>query len=131
MRCKKGFTLLELLVVIAILSFLAVIGTPVVRNVQISIKNRMYSAKVKMIKAAAIMCVEKNDMDSCDTVKKLCDNKYLDVEKECGSGSICACQMNPATKGSMDDCKITLENNLRWKATFPVENDLSDCYAES
>ena len=137
MKKRKGFTLIELLTVIAILSFLAVIGTPIVKNVQTSIRNRMYNAKVKMIKSAAEMCVEKNAVDDCNTVAELCTKKFLDVEKSCGEGSVCACQMNPATKGSMDNCAITIETvNYRWKATFPVvpaEDEEKDpnCFEES
>ena len=110
MKNKKGFTLVELLAVIVILALLATIATPLVLTVQKSIKGKMFDAKDKMIREAAVLCVEKlgeaKKDAKCGTVEKLCDNNFLDVDKDC-NGTNCKCQLNPMKNTNMDNCKIT------------------------
>ena len=134
---KKGFTLVELLAVIAILAILATVATPIVLTVQKSIKNKMYAAKVKMIKESAILCVEKtNDVNKCNTVANLCTNEFLAKDKDC-NGTNCSCQKNPITGNSLDNCNIDVfkdtSNGNRWKAGFPSdtedEDDIPNCPA--
>ena len=134
---KKGFTLVELLAVIVIMALLAAVATPIVLTVQKNIKNKMYTAKVKMIKESAILCVEKtNNIELCNTVEKLCTNEFLARDKDCdGSDNGCSCQKNPITGSSLDGCNIDVfkdnSNGGRWKASFPssTETDTTNCQA--
>ena len=128
MKNKNGFTLVELLGVIAILAILATIATPIVLTVQKNSKNKMYEAKVKMIKAAADSYAFKNKPTSTTTITvgNLCPN-FLSVDEKSAEGG---CQINPATGDEMKDCKIEIEpSHGRYKITFPVADDANnqDC----
>ena len=139
---KKGFTLIELLAVIAILAILAGIATPIVLTVQKNIKNKMLTAKIKEIKAAAVLYAEKENLasDTKITISKLCFSGFLDNDKEyqtCNNNSEenCKCQQNPATSNPMGGCNIILtKQNNRWKAAFDGKKGSiisSDCPTSS
>ena len=124
MNNKKGFTLVEILAVIAILAILAGIATPVILTVQKKIKNKMYDAKVKMVKAAANSYAFKKRITESSTsipVSYLCTEGLLSVDENC-NGTNCNCQQNQARNTSLDSCEIIIEYNLtteRYTVKFP------------
>ena len=124
MKNKRGFTLVELMAVIAILAILATIATPIVLTVQRNIKEKMLTAKVKVINSAAVMCAQKTGgSGSCDTVAKLCQNGFLDVDKGLTQAE---CQQNPVSSASMGACSTGVEKDTttkRWKAAFNPDDE--------
>ena len=125
MKNKQGFTLVELLAVIVILALLATMITPAFLTIQKKIKGKMFDAKDKMIREAAVLYAEKNHVSNNTkiSVLDLCTNKFLDVDKDCAEK--CSCQLNPVKNASMDGCEITITKNAgnRYKAEISSSDD--------
>lgn len=127
MKKKKGFTLVELLAVIAILAILATVATPLVMTASKNIKKKMFAAKVKMIETAAVNCAQQYKDDDCNTVRKLCDKKFLSKSDKAD-----VCQENPTNNKEMADCSIDIAQPYgRYVAIFPKNGETnSDCKPE-
>ncbi len=63
MKKETGFTLMELLAVITILSIIALIVTPVINNLRINARQKLYEEQVKRIENFSLRYIIDNNTD--------------------------------------------------------------------
>ena len=137
---KKGFTLVEILAVVAILGVLMVVAIPSINAVSNKIKTRNLNTKKELAEEALVLWEEDNkkcltgtgvnclNLANCTgTTTMTCTTTYKDmadyglISYDSGTDVI-----NPVTKASINNKKITITYNVNNGAITAVSEALNE-----